>query len=282
MNISAMKYLFCFALLLNISLTRAQDGPSGPFKRVRAKLHHNAVVHGHKTGAGQSSYLFHLGTSTYFGDLCDKTECMIFRPNFGIGYLYRFDANISFKAELNYYHLYSKDYFDYRGFKFRSDNIELYGGVKYDFITYDPHHSKRKLLNPYAFLGLGITRFNPKGEYDGHWYALEPLRTEGVNYCRVTPIIPFGFGVKVTCTQEIDVIVEGGFRKTFSDYMDDVSKHEYQPIGSFDDPKAAFLSNRTAQGDSYRGYRGNPARKDAYFLFQVKLMYSPRHKHIKY
>jgi hypothetical protein len=282
MNLSTMRYLLGFVLLINFSSIKAQDGPSGPFKKVRAKLHHNAVTHGQKTGAGQSSYLFHLGTSTYFGDLCDKGECMIFRPNFGIGYMYRLDGNFSFKSELNYYHLYSKDFYSSRNFAFRSDNFELYAGVKYDFIPYDPHHSKRKLLNPFAFIGLGLTRFNPKAELNGTWYALEPLRTEGHNYSRITPIIPLGLGVKVTCTQAIDVIVEGGFRKTFTDYMDDVSANEYKPISSFDDPVAASLSNRTAQGDSYQGYRGNPHRKDGYFIFQIKLMYSPRHKHIKY
>jgi hypothetical protein len=277
---SGNYFLICIILLFNLSLAKAQT--TGPFKAIRHKLLHNAITNGQKTGAGQSSFTLNAGTATYTGDLCDGGGCVTFRPSFGIGYMYRFNQNFSFRSELNYYHLYSKDYYPARNLSFRSDNFELYGAAKYDFIPYDPHHAKRKLLNPFAFLGLGLTRFNPKAELNGHWYALQPLQTEGHKYSRTALIIPFGLGVKISCSQAIDFIVEGGLRKAFTDHLDDVSADHYQQVSSFNDPVAAALSNRSANPERYWSQRGNPHKRDWYYLIQLKVVYSPRHKHITY
>jgi hypothetical protein len=76
----------------------------------------------------------------------------------------------------------------------------------------------------------------------------------------------------------LDFVAEAGYRKSFSDRLDDVSAHYYQPIASFSDPVAAALSNKTAQGDKYQGYRGNPHKKDGYFIFQLKVYYTPKLK----
>jgi hypothetical protein len=61
--------------------------------------------------------------------------------------------------------------------------------------------------------------------YQGQWYELQPLHTEGkANAYNLMQIsIPFGFGFKYRITNKISVAAEFGISKTFTDYLDDVS-----------------------------------------------------------
>jgi hypothetical protein len=297
-----IKFTLFLSLLLLTCLSgqiQAQHnkyhGPSqtgfGFFGTLVHKIKHNALMKGHDSGAGLASYYVNVGTTTYYGDLCDQFDCMVFRPNFGIGYAYRWDRNLSFRAEANYYRLYSNDYYPYRNFSFRSGNVEGYVAAVYDIFAFHHRYKKRKALTPYVFGGFGLTYFNPKAQFEGKWYALEPLHTEGNSYSRLTPMIPFGLGVKIKYVKGFDLYLEAGYRKTFSDRLDDVSSHDFQPINSFDQGSAAqALSNRTVDapvkpmdgkvGDNYKGYRGNPHKKDGYFIFQAKIVYTPKLKFV--
>jgi hypothetical protein len=270
-------YLLLIFMLLNTAVL-AQDAPFKKQEGLRKKLNNRARIMGYDSGAGAASYSFGAGTSTYFGDLCDEYTCMIFRPSFGIGYSYRWNSRLSFRAEGNYYRLSSKDVWKARNFSFRSSNAELYLGAVYDLLTFHKRLSRRRFLTPYVFGGIGLTYFNPRANYNGIWYSLQPLKTEGVSYSRITPVIPFGIGLRMKLPKGFDLTAEAGFRKSFSDRIDDVSSHKYQPLASFSDPVAAGLSNRSAKGDNYKGYRGNPSKKDGYLIFQIKLSYSPKLK----
>jgi hypothetical protein len=245
---------------------------------IRTKLKKAAQLQGYDSGAGLETFSADLGLGSYYGDLCDQYSCMIFRPNFGIAYMYRWDRNLSFRAEANYYRLYSNDYYKYRDFSFKSGNAEFHVDGIYDIFSFSKRYKKRKLITPYVFAGFGLTYFNPKAKYQGKWYALEPLHTEGNSYSRLTAMIPFGFGIRIKSTKGFDYMLEAGYRKTFSDRLDDVSSHKFKPIASFTDPVAAALSNKTAQGDKYQGYRGNPHKMDGYFIFQLKVCYTPKLK----
>jgi hypothetical protein len=298
-NIKFSLFL-CFALMVGLAgQSQAQHKYKGGgmtgygfFGNLKHKMKHNALLKGHDSGAGLSSYYASFGTTTYYGDLCDRYDCMVFRPNFGIGYAYRWDRNLSVRAEVNYYRLYSNDYYAYRNFSFRSGNVEAYVAAVYDIFPFHQRFKKRKRITPYVFGGIGLTYFNPHAKYQGKWVALEPLHTEGHGYSRVTGMIPFGFGGKIKSGKGFDYYLEAGYRKTFSDHIDDVSSHNFQPIGSFSDPTAAALSNRTGEpdavvhnpdgkvGDNYKGYRGNPHKKDGYFIFQVKVVYTPQLKYL--
>jgi hypothetical protein len=243
----------------------------------------SSMVHKVKYGAvknnlehGLSSYSINPGLSSYYGDLCKGGECLTFRPSLGIGYAYRWDRRVSFRSEFNYYRLYSGDCFKQRNFTFRSDNYELYVGLTYDIIPFSAKYQYRHSVIPYVFGGAGITHFNPKGKYNGHWYELQPLRTEGNSYSRVTAVIPFGLGARIKLMSGVDLMLEMGFRKTFSDRLDDVSSRKFQPINSFSNPVASALSNQTGMGDSYTQYRGNPHKKDMYSIVQLKVVFTPK------
>jgi hypothetical protein len=144
-----------------------------------------------------------------------------------------------------------------------------------------PHGQRfyqRPRINFYGFIGIGLLYFNPKTEYQGEKIALQPLQTEGVKYSKFAPVIPYGLGGKVMLSPFLNIGIEAGYRKAFTDYLDDVSTvHLGVGVGAFDDPLAEALSDRrpelgidpAAPGTQ----RGNPDKKDAYMLLTLKIEY---------
>ena len=104
---------------------------------------------------------------------------------------------------------------------------------------------------------------------------LAPLKTELVAYSRFTPVIPMGLGMRFKVGPFMNLSFEGGYRTTFTDYLDDVSTVHH--TSGFADPIALALSDRRPEiglpvaADGSK--RGNPATNDAYFLFNAKIEY---------
>ena len=151
-------------------------------------------------------------------------------------------------------------------------------------------------LRPYGLLGVGVFHFNPMGQYvDPNtsattWVYLQPLHTEGEgfvagrpNYSLTQIEIPMGFGVKYYVSDKVNLGLEFLYRKTFTDYIDDVST-------TFVDPAvlAANLPSGTAQiaiamanksplqgipGSNYNpgDKRGDPTQNDAFFTLALKV-----------
>jgi hypothetical protein len=180
---------------------------------------------------GQSNYGLQrisigTGTSTYYGDLCEWGDCFSFRPQFSIGYNYRFTARTSVRGEFSYYRLYSTDQGGKnarRNLSFRSGNPEIYAAGVFELFPYTKFFDLRPVIRPYGFLGVGLTYISPRAELNGRWYGLAKLNTEGVDYSRVVPIIPFGGGIMFKLHPVWDLSLEVAYRLTFSDYLDDVS-----------------------------------------------------------
>jgi len=215
-----------------------------------------------------------IGLSTYYGDLCDKFDCFQFRPNFGIGVAYRLNPNLYARAEVNYVRLASDDVYENRNLDFRSGNLEAYAAAVYDYYPYTKHFRRRKLLSPYVFAGFGMTYFNPYGSLNGEWYKLRPLKTEGKSYSPVTAIVPFGLGLRIKYTRQLEFMVEAGYRYTFTDYLDDVSSYKFLDDSEFTNPIARDIANKTKNSDVKNFQRGNPKKNDGYFVFQVKAKYT--------
>ena len=86
-------------------------------------------------------------------------------------------------------------------------------------------------LTPYVFGGIALYHFNPyTRDTSGTKYYLKPLSTEGEgfidgrnNYNLTQFAIPFGAGVKLSLSDNVNVGFELGYRKLFTDYIDDVS-----------------------------------------------------------
>lgn len=216
-----------------------------------------------------------IGFSTYYGDLCEGMECMKLRPQFGIGALYRlpyFYERINIKTELNYFRLFAKDYHEVRNLSFRSNNIELYTSAMISLFPYEKHFRRRSTFDPYLFLGVGLVYYAPQAELNGTWYNLRPLQTEGKKYTPVSPMIPYGVGVRMNLSVNWNVLAEAGYRWTFTDYLDDVSGPGYQDPNSFSDPIAKDLSYRATRTGIRT--RGNPDKNDGYFIFTARVTYT--------
>jgi len=152
-------------------------------------------------------------------------------------------------------------------------------------------------FRPYATIGVGVFHFDPKGLYDGpygqEWVKLQPLHTEGQGmpnhpgrkpYNLTQLNLPMGVGLKYYFSQTINVGVEVLLRKTFTDYIDDVSTtyidpndfYTYFGAGSYTAQVAEAMSNKAVGGYSRPAYgpgdkRGTTTNNDAYFSATLKL-----------
>jgi len=216
---------------------------------------------------------------------------MRFRPQFNAGGYYRFNERFSFKADFHYIRLFSQDKGGVnkkRNLSFRSGNVEFSVGAVYDFYKYERFYHKRKPFTPYIFAGAGATYFNPRAEYGGKWYSLQPLQTEGKKYSRFTFAIPFGGGIRLKQSPVIDISFEVSYTKLFTDYIDDVSTtYIYNTSGDISDALADrsnevidLKTGNPIKTDGDDGIhwkaghkRGNSTRKDGYLVFGFKVEY---------
>jgi len=127
--------------------------------------------------------------------------------------------------------------------------------------------SKNDYFAPYLFAGVGFFTFTPMS-LDG--VKLRPLGTEGQNdptvgqdpYNPYSVSIPFGLGIKYSVSRRIGLNLEWGMRKTFTDYIDDIST-TYYLVGDQIDPNvpAEILSDPT-MNHSPEMQRGDPKTFD--------------------
>lgn len=158
-----------------------------------------------------------------------------------------------------------------RNLHFRSQVLELAAMGEYNLLPWNIRDQKTGV--PYVFAGVALTRFNPEAQMHGQWYNLHPLHTEGVDYNRTVVALPFGIGVKFNLSYKVNFGIELGARKTFTDYLDDVSNRYPDVIGMRSyAPLSAALSYRTPEltgeftQDPQGMPRGNPNDKDWYFF----------------
>jgi hypothetical protein len=110
----------------------------------------------------------------------------------------------------------------YRQANFSTHIFEMSTVVEANLLPYISNSKKYKFA-PYVFAGIGLFHFNPKAEYNGVSYVLQPLQTEGVEYNRLQGNIPYGLGFKYSLGKYWNIALEIGQRKLFTDYLDDVS-----------------------------------------------------------
>lgn len=221
------------------------------------------------------------GTATYFGELKDKGGYIDPKVNLNAGLQYFVIPQVAVRGEVAWFQLKGDDagttgaYAD-RNLSFVSDNFEatITGALHLKPMNY--RYYQRPAFNAYAYAGLGLLYFNPKAELDGIMHALRPLMTEDVAYSRTVIMIPFGAGVKVKAGPFFNLVLEGGYRKLFTDYLDDVST-VHPDKSSWTNPLRVALSDRGPEVDRSprpAGFvRGNPDKKDGYFLMNFKIEY---------
>lgn len=232
-----------------------------------------------------------IGTSSYFGELKNPGNYLDAKPTLSAGLQMYFTNRISVRSELTYFSLKGDDAKAddrsrvRRNLSFTSGNFELNFVGMFNLFPLGKRFYQRPNVNFYGFAGIGLMYMNPKAEYQGKKYALQPLKTEDVAYSRLQPVIPYGLGIRVKAGPFFNVALEGGWRTTFTDYMDDVSG-AVPDKSSWDQGSTRYiLSDRRREGSIERGedplldpypagtIRGNPDKKDNYFLLTLKVEY---------
>lgn len=246
-----------------------------------------------------------LGATSYLGDLKPET----FRLNqnsFALGLQSKLNLNslLAARVALNYGTIKGDDALTdrtdlmARNLSFRSRIIEMALIGEFNFLHFSKHPLNKSDRNyykfsPYLFGGVALFNFNPETKYNGRWYDLQPLGTEGqdvpnsnVESYNLTQIsIPIGAGFKYQLDRNIIISYEIGWRKTFTDYLDDVSGNYYDlnEIRKTNGNLAAELAYRGDElpgnnGDA-RGVRGNPENKDWYIMSNVTFSYKLFRRH---
>ena len=233
---------------------------------------------------GTFSYTGGVAISSYFGDLKDNSLNLWAKPSTQLGVQYRVDKHLQLRSEIMWYRISGADSLNAlesdirtRNLSFRADNFEFnVVGIWQVFNKYARYD--RKQWNPYGFAGLALTTNNPKARYQGEWYQLRPLQTEGESYSSIVFAIPLGVGLTYHVDNNWDISFEYGYRITFSDYLDDVSTFHLDPE-SIQDPLRLALSDRRPEIGLPRkegGYiRGHTKADDWYLITGLKVTYTP-------
>ena len=236
-----------------------------------------------------------LGTSYYLGDL-NRNEHIGKNNNPAFGVLYKLNhRNNRYSLRLQF--LYGKiEAYDFqsknewqqnRNLNFSSNIFELGAIFEVSLWEYEVGNVHENQFSPFLFIGVSGFNFKPKGRYNGNWYELQPLGTEGQGtslnksepYKLNQLAIPMGIGYKSNITSNFSFSIEWGARLLFTDYLDDVSKKYVNPTVLANEAGILTpdLADRSISqlGDRNIGVnRGNSNLNDWYFFTGFTFTYS--------
>ena len=171
------------------------------------------------------------GASNYQGDLQDNQ--FTFNQSHlagGLGLSYSLTDHFAIRTAFTVLKISADDQFTKlkksRNLNFTSQINEFQLGLQYYIFSLE-----ERRFSPYVFASAAVFHFNPyTHDTAGSKFYLEPLSTEGQGFLdgrkkyQLTQFaIPLGGGIKFSLNENFNIGVELGFRKTFTDYLDDVS-----------------------------------------------------------
>lgn len=225
-----------------------------------------------------------LGVASYNGDLSGTFFHRSFRPQGGGGAILRtgyLGRRLNLRADVRCFRLAANDVHEGRNLNFRSTNWEFLLLGQLDIFPYEKLMRRRTKINPYVYAGFGLMTFDPWGQLpNGRWHQLRPLQTEHVKYGNVAFTYTAGFGFKYNYSYRWNFMLEGGYRFTTTDYIDDVSSTNYPPASSFNNAISQMMSNKSGNKNAVSG-RGNPNSKDGYWMFSAGVTYTFTKHHVR-
>ena len=290
-----MKNIFTYstAFVLGLALVASPEADAQQFSK---RKQYNSVG-------------FSLNAMNYFGDVVPVTNFSSFRfgatrLGAGVSISRRFYPRLSGRFALSYGRITGSDalatagqsdpdaiFRRQRNYTFRNDIFEASAVAVVDLIENRNNYLKRPDFVPYVFAGVAGFHHNPQGLYtDGTYVDLQPLKTEAKEYSTTQFSIPFGGGIRYRINRNFDASLEIGWRKTFTDYLDDVSD-KYAPVASLTSEYQKYfgrgitLQNGLIPGfDNPGNKRGTITRDDWYIVTGVTLNYilTPRIKNPKF
>jgi hypothetical protein len=270
---------------------------------------------------------FQGGASAFLGDLGGlnkigtdfspvDVEFALTRPAFSLGYRYKLAKNFNWHTSFNYLlvagddKLTTEPYRNNRNLNFKSNIFEFATRLEVSFFNSKVGHRygikktlsrrhKGKSHEFIGFIGIGGFYFNPKGRNPstGQFEKLYPLHTEGqglpggpAQYKRIALSIPMGLGWRMILNKLWCVGLEFNYRKTFTDYIDDVHGTYYDKTALFDaygaksvamaDPSLGDIPNATAPNGDGTGAQRGDKENDSYMSIQVTVgrFFPPKRK----
>jgi len=241
------------------------------------------------SGKGQRLHAdFYAGMVNYTGDMKGKAGLAG-----GIGLSYDLVPKFNLRGVVSYGRLQGDDKnnssgkgTELRNLNFKSSIIEGQIAIEYNLFDLSV-----RSFTPYIFAGGAVYHYNPySSDSTGKKVFLQPLGTEGQGlsqypdkklYKLTQFAIPFGGGVKLALSDKLHVGFELGLRKLFNDYLDDVSTTyaDSTILASERGPVSVAFAYR---GDELTGgalypkegaQRGNPTKKDWYYMAGLKVSY---------
>lgn len=260
-----------------------------------------------------------IGTSNFLGDLGGQAgKGKDYSPadlNFsqsrtavGVGARYKLQRSVNVAGKLSYLNVKGNDaktkdiYRNNRNLNFKSNIYEFsvrleagYQSTKRGRSRYGIKKSYGRMKNIthnlYAFAGVGAFYFNPKGKTaDGEWVTLSNLHTEGQGlpggpkqYSKFSFSLPVGAYYKLTINKIWSVGLEFNYRKTFTDYIDDVGSSYYDPVAlsaaygpvsvQMADPNLGNIPGSSSPAaDGTPAQRGDK-QKDAFMSLEITASY---------
>ncbi|MDI9342423.1 MAG: DUF6089 family protein [Sediminibacterium sp.] len=250
-----------------------------------------------------------IGASNYLGDIGGKektrrdfvADMKLAKTRWNVGGFVRYKwlPRLSYRLAFDYIRVEGDDKLStnpgrkYRNFNFKNDVFDLSATAHFFFYENNDLGNNYRYKNgfrAYIFAGVGGFYNNPKTKYNGEWVKLRPLETEGYAYKPVVLSIPSGFGFYFTFDKKHRIGYEFNWRKTFTDYMDDISGNypDSPPASSltrdvvlrtpelgqsgFEEDPGAYLSH------TWGSKRGDDSHKDSYITMNLSYSYVIRGK----
>lgn len=234
--------------------------------------------------AQDSEFGLMIGGNYYIGDLNPKEHFYNTKVAGAMFLRYNFNPRVSVRANLMLGSVEADDGDSKvknqkeRGLAFASDILEFSGLLEINFYPYQLGNLETP-FTPFVFLGAGIFKFNPTAEYSNKRIDLQPLGTEGQGtslnsaekYNLTAMTLPFGAGFKINLTQKVGLNIEYGFRKTFTDYLDDVSTVYVDPtiLAEESSQVASIMSDRSKANNVVGAQRGESTATDWYSFLGI-------------
>jgi hypothetical protein len=231
---------------------------------------------------------FRFGLSNYQGDLQERRFTFNQAKLIGsIGARYDLSEHLTARGFISYGSIKAADAqnkstsLQQRNLSFETRLKELELSMQYNLFSLND-----KWWTPYAFAGVSVFNFKSfANDPSGNKTYLQPLSTEGQgfisgkeNYKRTSLAIPFGIGAEYALNEDMRVGLELGYRRTFTDYIDDVST-TYVDAGQLlaaRGPQAVQMAYRGSGAYPQAGsLRGKEKNKDGYYFVQLTFTIRP-------
>ena len=194
----------------------------------------------------------------------------------------------------------AEDYRKTRNLQFQSPLFEAFAALEfYPTVFMEKYDGLQGKIRPYGVIGVGIFKFNPKGKYyspngSAQWVDLKPLHLEGQGmaeypnrkeYSLTSLEIPIGAGFKYYVKENFYLGLEVMHRKSFTDYVDDVSTTyiDNNLFAYYLTPEQTAMANQlyfrenfipggtTTRVPADGEQRGNPKQNDSFFSTIIRM-----------